>query len=83
MFSLLQIDNHFTIDLFKQSNSNALETKFREVMSRFHSKQIIRDVEILTAMLFLTMIPLHSDSKERQKALLIQGIKMLNQIYLN
>jgi thiamine kinase-like enzyme len=83
MFSLLQIENYFTIDLFKQSNSNVLETKFREVMLRFHSKEILRDVEILMAMLFLTMVPLHCDSRERQKALLIQGIKILNHIYLN
>jgi len=82
MFSLSQIGNEFTINLFKQSNSRVLEEKFQQMLLEFHSKETCRDVEILTAMLFLSMVPLHSDSAERQKGLLIQGVRLLNQIYL-
>lgn len=81
MFSFSQFKNNFNIVLLKQSNSDALESKFREILEELFSKEICRDVQILSAMLFLTMVPLHSDSSERQKALLIQGLTMLNRIY--
>jgi hypothetical protein len=81
MFSLLQVESNFVLNIFKQDNSEAVEDRFRQLLLAYHSLEIYKDVEILTAMLFLTMVPLHSDSDERQKVLLLQAISMLNHIY--
>ena len=81
MFSLLQVESNFVVNIFKQDNSEAVEDRFRQLLLAYHSLEIYKDVEILTAMLFLTMVPLHSDSDERQKVLLLQAISMLNHIY--
>ena len=81
MFSLSHVENNFLVDIFKQDNSEAVEDKFRQLLLEYFSLEIYRDVEILAAMLFLTMIPFHSDSNERQKCFLLQSISMLNHIY--
>lgn len=38
----------------------------------------INDVELIEALLFISMIPLHSDYPERQLAFFCQGIRLLN-----
>ena len=40
-----------------------------------------KDLLGLEAMLFLSMLPLHSDDGERQKALYLIGINILREVY--
>jgi len=83
MFSLSQENESFHLEIVKQNGSKDLANKFCDTMLAFYSPQICHDVEILSAVLFLSMVPLHSDSSVRQKALLLQGLSMLNSIYLD
>jgi hypothetical protein len=41
----------------------------------------LNDLLVLEAMLFLSMLPLHSEDEARQKALYLTGTKILNEVY--
>lgn len=41
----------------------------------------LNDLILLESLLFLTMLPLHSDQPKRQIAFLLTGLKLLNQVY--
>ena len=38
----------------------------------------INDIELIEALLFISMIPLHNDYPDRQLAFFCQGVKLLN-----
>lgn len=46
-----------------------------------HSVYALNDLILLESLLFLTMLPLHSDQPKRQIAFLLTGLKLLNQVY--
>lgn len=62
------------------SNSNQ-KTLTKLILSKENLKLIYReDIQALTAMLFLTMIPLHADSPSRQISLFGNGLKIFDQV---
>lgn len=73
-------------DLFNVSNEkNKIKLKFFkdndfEIYDKIllKNKININDIEIIEGLFFISMIPLHSESKEHQLAFFAQGIKMLN-----
>ena len=73
-------------DLFNVSNEkNKIKLNFFkdndfEIYDRIllKNKININDIEIIEGLFFISMIPLHSESKEHQLAFFAQGIKMLN-----
>lgn len=81
MYSLNQHDDSFNLILFEPKASSDVELIFRNALEAHFSKELVRDVEVMCAMLFMTMIPMHSDSIERQKCMFLIGLNMLNRLY--
>jgi hypothetical protein len=52
-------------------------TRFEDVF--FEAPEMARDTLLITALLFTSMIPLHSDNPQHQLAFLCQAIKLFNQ----
>jgi len=52
------------------------ETQFDEILSAV-SDTDIKTVKLIEALLFLSMVPLHSDNFERQQSMLAQGIEKI------
>lgn len=73
-------------DLFEiQENNGNLELKFYKNIDydifdncMLEKNVNVDDIELIEALLFISMIPLHSDYPERQLAFFCQGIKFLN-----
>ena len=72
-------------DLFEISEGKSLNLKFYKdidysVYDELMQKNNINvnDIELIEALLFISMIPLHNDYPDRQLAFFCQGIKILN-----
>ena len=72
-------------DLFEVKENNEIEINyykdneyklFDEIMIKNNIN--VNDIELIEGLLFISMIPLHSDYKDRQLAFYTQGIKILN-----
>ncbi|MBR6689891.1 MAG: hypothetical protein IKL65_01000 [Bacilli bacterium] len=72
LFNVTNNKNKIELDFYKQ---NDYET-YDKILKK--NKININDIEIIEGLFFLSMIPLHSESKEHQLAFFAQGIKMLN-----
>lgn len=72
-------EHEFTLRLFRPKNaasvSQALITRLAA-----QTDYDIKDLLVLEAMLFLSMLPLHSDDEQRQKALYLTGIEILKEV---
>lgn len=72
LFNISNDENKIELNFFKD---NEFEL-FDKILIK--NKININDIEIIEGLFFLSMIPLHSESKEHQLAFFAQGIKMLN-----
>lgn len=84
-----------TSDLFTiKENGNCFETELftNEVhpqIERYFNKRIIElgynldEIKLIEALLFISMVPLHSDYPLRQKMMYLTGIEKLNDLYEN
>lgn len=41
----------------------------------------LNEIKVVEALLFLSMIPLHSENKQRQKAMYLTGVALLNEVF--
>lgn len=81
MYDLREARQHdFKLQLFRPKNAahvtQALITRLAGQVD-----YDIKDLLVLEAMLFLSMLPLHSDDEQRQKALYLTGISILKEVY--
>ena len=72
LFTLEEQNKTFKLTLYRDSDC----TLYDELM--LEQKINIDDIELIEGLLFISMIPLHSDYPNRQLAFFIQGIKCLN-----
>lgn len=61
-------------------NSNEKQDQIKEL---FYSKlgDQLHEIQLIESLLFLSMIPLHSDYPERQKVMLARGLELFNQFF--
>lgn len=60
-----------------KNNTNMIEEIFKKLANKYgynYDKEIL----LIESLLFISMVPLHSDYKERQKIMLIRGIELFN-----
>lgn len=58
----------------------AIEQAFMSALQQY-GQFALKDLILLEALLFLSMLPLHQDKPLRQKAFLMTGIRLLNDLY--
>jgi dTDP-glucose pyrophosphorylase len=81
LFTIIEVDGQFKGKVFTNSNFNELGKIFDTILVKYGFK--IDEIEIIEALLFLSMIPLHSDYPDRQKMMFLTGLINLNKIYEN
>lgn len=60
---------------FYEGNQKVVKGLFDEMILKHYNKD---EIDLLTGLLFLTMIPLHEENKNNQKMQFIQAVKFLN-----
>ncbi len=70
----------FNYTTFHEIEHDKIADHFQKQLKRYNYNEAV--INAIEALLFISMIPLHSDNKDRQKAMFITGIKLLNQIVL-
>lgn len=72
LFIVEEKNNKFKLKIYRNNNYKIYD----EIMKKQNIN--INDIELIEGLLFISMIPLHSDYPNRQLAFFIQGIKCLN-----
>ncbi|MBR1416474.1 MAG: hypothetical protein IJ572_01485 [Bacilli bacterium] len=72
LFEVKEKDGIFKLLLYRDNNYKLYD----EIMEKHEIN--INDIELIEGLLFISMVPLHSDYPKRQLAFFIQGIKCLN-----
>jgi hypothetical protein len=70
----------FDVKIGLRANAAWLEEMTRWLI--LEQKADAREINVMTALLFLSMCPLHSDDDQRQLAFFLRGIQLLNQSLL-
>ena len=73
-----QANNNFSFKINSINSAITLEKYFDLCVEKFAYK--LSEIKLIEALLFLTMIPLHSESLPRQKAFYLTAIKKLNEV---
>jgi hypothetical protein len=78
LFYLENTDNSFNIELLNNEHSKQLT----EYLDTLIDKMVydVSSIKLIEGLLFLTMIPYHSDYPQRQKMMYLQGLKILNEL---
>jgi hypothetical protein len=63
--------------LFRSDSARVAETILLSILGRSPAYEL-RDLLLIEALLFLTMLPLHSDDVKRQTALYLRGLTLLH-----
>jgi hypothetical protein len=79
MFSLKILGtNRFELELFLPNNYSDVYQIFEEALANFFGSDSYDQVKILEGTLFLSMLPLHSENQDRQIALALKALSILN-----
>ena len=78
MFSI-EVDKKVEYEIFETNLHREREEKFNQILKMEYGKEIYRDVKTIESLLFLSMVPLHSDYPERQRYMLSRGIELFNE----
>ena len=81
MFAIKENITDFELEVFGPVNFSNTQSLFKEIINHHYASESLHDVRILTAMIFLSIIPLHADSEARMKAFFLTALRMLNEIY--
>lgn len=78
MFDFRQNENEFTCSfkLFKPLHEHVSEYLDRKISERYN----LNDIIFIEGLLFISMIPLHSDNERRQKMMFLTAIERLNRV---
>ncbi len=68
--------DRFRLDLGLRGNASWLEEMTRWLIAEQGADP--REISVMTALLFLSMCPLHADDSQRQLAFFLQGLQLLN-----
>ena len=77
LFSLKVSDKCISYEIIQRPNFSALKNLNYQLIEDMGYKY--EDILFLTSLLFLSMVPLHSEDSDRQIALYVHGITLLNQ----
>ncbi len=80
LFSLSQKNNVFDLTIHSEKYNANVAQLFEEQVSVNGYDQ--NEIKVLEALLFLSMIPLHTENTARQKAMYLIGIQRLNEAFL-
>jgi dTDP-glucose pyrophosphorylase len=78
LFELQENEFHFEGTIFKNDNAAALTALFDEVLMQ--NNYSLKQIQVIEAMLFISMVPLHKDKPQRQKMMYLTGLEQLNNI---
>lgn len=82
IYDQFQVDvesNKFFLDFKNESNKNKINSKFVDLVEEY--KFDYQKIKLIEGCIFVGMCARHYDSLERQKAMFITGLKILNEIY--
>ena len=77
LFVLNEQESNFFLEFKLRNNQYLLDKLSIELVSKFGYEQ--RDISFMVGLLFISMCPLHSDNPQRQNAMYLHGIMILNQ----
>ncbi|OIO19905.1 MAG: hypothetical protein COY69_00045 [Candidatus Magasanikbacteria bacterium CG_4_10_14_0_8_um_filter_32_14] len=78
LFVLEEKGENFELKIFTEPLHGNVKKYFDISLKKYGYD--LKEIKLIEALLFLSMIPLHSDNKIRQKAMFLVGIKLLNSI---
>ena len=73
--------NNYDFHILAPSSTSKLEIFFDELVINYGYNS--QDIRMIEALLFLTMIPLHSDAPTRQKCFYLTAIRKINEVLYN
>ena len=80
LFKIEQKGNKFEFQIYNEPSNQEIAKYFDQTLTaKGYSLEKIKFIE---ALLFLSMIPLHSDNQERQIAMYLTGLQLINQLKL-
>lgn len=77
LFNIDDTENGVSYEVFTESRHKKRQTLFRNLLRQRH-EEVYKKIEIIESLLFLSMVPLHSDEPARQKYMLARGVKRFN-----
>lgn len=77
LFSYTFTEKGFDYKIYERPENNTIKEFFDERLSLNFN---LKDIKLIEGLLFLSMIPLHSNSKSRQKIMFARAIELLNVI---
>ncbi len=82
LFNVVQVSSgEYTFTLSSGPHHQLLMNLFDSMLEDYHYN--IDEIALIEALLFISMLPLHSDKPNRQKAMFLTGIIKLNKLYEN
>jgi dTDP-glucose pyrophosphorylase len=78
LFDIHEEGLNFQFEIFGRADQEMIARKFDEIVSE--SGYDLRQIKLIEALLFLSMIPYHKDKPRRQKAMFLTGIIRLSEI---
>lgn len=78
LFELKEKDYNFDYNLYTEDYHQEISQYFDKELTENNFE--IEKIKFIEALLFLSMLPLHKDNFQRQKAMYLTGIKLINQI---
>lgn len=80
MYDLVETENGFKFDRFRSKEAEELGEQLLNWLED-QTPYPIHDLLTLEAMLFLSMLPLHSEDEKRQTAFYLVGLQILNKVF--
>ena len=78
LFHINEHDGVFTYSLFHDEKNPVLAQVFDDLLLKYNYN--ITEIQLIEGLLFLSMIPYHTDYPERQKMMFVKSIEILSSI---
>jgi dTDP-glucose pyrophosphorylase len=79
LFWVKEDQNEFTFQVFKPEGYDAIVGFFDQLTSQHGYEK--NEVMFIEGLLFISMVPLHKDNVERQLAMYLTGVQLLNKVF--
>lgn len=79
LFYVEQKTDGFVLNVFKPDTHDSLTAFFDTLLAA--EGYSVREIRFIEALLFISMVPLHEDNAERQLALYLNGVMILNTVF--
>ena len=77
-FTLKENGDSFNINFNFRSNKELLKNLYKELLDKLNFNE--KDILFIMGLIFISLVPLHKESRVRQKAFYLMGLKTLNLI---